>query len=523
MRRKCFRLTALSLITTLAPIAALSQQASESDPAVAAARSHFAGQAATYGLTNPAAELQLRSARHDQGIGHVRFNQYFNGVPVFGGEAIAHVDSKGTVTVTNSIARGLAVSVLPNVGKQAAIEAAARRAGVLGSYEAVVAELNVVPAGEWTPKAVLVWRIRVVAENDIDIAKHWDVFVDAHDGSIVKAFDSLHTAVSFSAVTGNTMWSGNVTMTGALYNGNAYLLLSLGQSNLGTKNLNHATSGTGSWMYSLTPAFGNGDKSNSDPNTAGADAHFGATSTWRYYKNTFGRNGIDNTGRSSYSRVHYGINYENAFWSDSCFCMTYGDGKTTFYTLTALDVAGHELSHGVMASEANLTYSGESGGLNESNSDIFGSMVEYYVNNSADTPDYWIGERIYRSNWPGGVYNQQYALRYMDDPHKDGASPACWYSGIGSLNVHYSSGPNNHVFYLLAEGGTSKCNGQVVTGIGRAKASAIWYNAICNYMTAGTNYHGARTAALNSAAQLYGSGSPEYNAVNAAYAAINVN
>jgi Zn-dependent metalloprotease len=202
--------------------------------------------------------------------------------------------------------------------------------------------------------------------------------------------------------------------------------------------------------------------------------------------------------------------------------MTYGDGGSTFYPLVSLDIAGHEMSHGVMASEANLTYSGESGGLNESSSDIFGALVEFSVNSPLDLGDWWIGERIYRSNWSSGSYVQSTALRYMDNPAGDGASPACWSSTIGSLDVHYSSGPNNHMFYLLADGGTSKCNGNVVAGIGRDKAARIWYKAISDYMTSSTNYKGARTAALNAAAALYGSSSSEYNAVAAAYSAINV-
>lgn len=518
-----FTRTALSLLAGLVPLAVSAQTVNENDPAVVTARAHFAANAQAYGLSNPAAELQLRTVRTDHGVGHVRFNQYYKGVPVFGGEAIAHVDSKGAVTVTSAIARGLVVDVTPRLNRQAAIEAASRVAGIQGAYVAETADLKVLPAGEWTPRAVLVWHIQVNAENDVDLAKHWDVFVSAQDGSIVKAFDSLHTAASRATLTGNTMWSGTVSMPGLKYN-NVYVLYNYDQAGMTTRNLNHGTSGTGSVMYSTTTTFGNGDKANTDPNTAGADAHFGGVKTWDYYKTTFGRNGIDNAGRTTYSRVHYSTNYENAFWSDSCFCMTYGDGRTTFYTLTALDVAGHEMSHGVMASEANLTYAGESGGLNESNSDIFGTMVEYYVNNASDVPDYWIGERIFRANWPTPTtYVQTQALRYMDDPHKDGISPACWYSGIGNIDVHYSSGPNNHMFYLLAEGGTSKCNGKVVTGIGRAKAAAIWYNAICNYMSANTNYAAAKTAALGSAAQLYGAGSAEYNAVIAAYAAINVN
>jgi Zn-dependent metalloprotease len=150
-------------------------------------------------------------------------------------------------------------------------------------------------------------------------------------------------------------------------------------------------------------------------------------------------------------------------------------------------------------------------------------MVEFFVNSSVDVPDYWIGERIRRSNYnSAGTYTQNSALRYMDTPARDGRSPACWSSSIGSLDVHYSSGPNNHMFYLLSNGGTSQCNGRVVTGIGRDNAARIWYRAITDFMTASTSYRGARTAALNAAAALYGTGSTQYNAVNAAYAAINV-
>jgi Zn-dependent metalloprotease len=221
--------------------------------------------------------------------------------------------------------------------------------------------------------------------------------------------------------------------------------------------------------------------------------------------------------------VHYGQSYENAFWSDACFCMTYGDGAATFYSLVSLDVAGHEMSHGVMSAEANLTYTGESGGLNESSSDIFGTMVEFFANSSLDAPDYWIGERILRSNWSGpaaNTYDQLGALRYMDDPARDGVSSACWYPGIGFTNVHRSSGPNNHMFYLLAHGGTSRCNGQAVEGIGNDKAARIWYDAVTNRMTASTSYHAARTAVLAAAGSLYGPA--EQDAVAAAFSAINV-
>ncbi|WP_033214755.1 M4 family metallopeptidase [Kitasatospora phosalacinea] len=222
-----------------------------------------------------------------------------------------------------------------------------------------------------------------------------------------------------------------------------------------------------------------------------------------------------------------GSNYVNAFWDDSCFCMTYGDGASNTHPLTELDVSGHEMSHGVTSNTAGLNYSGESGGLNEATSDIFGTLVEFYANLPKDNPDYLIGELI-------NINGNGTPLRYMDKPSKDGASADYWSSTVGNKDVHYSSGVANHFFYLLAEGSGAKTvngvsynsptyNGAAVTGVGRAKAAQIWYRALTVYMTSSTNYKGARTATLNAAKDLYGSGSAEYNAVAAAWTGVNVN
>ena len=172
-----------------------------------------------------------------------------------------------------------------------------------------------------------------------------------------------------------------------------------------------------------------------------------------------------------------------------------------------------------------LTYSGESGGLNEATSDIFGTMVEFYAANSSDPADYLIGEEFDLKNHVG--------FRRMDNPSADGDSFNCWSSAVGNADVHYSSGVGNHFFYLLAEGSGAKtiggvahnsttCNGSTVTGIGRDAASAIWYRALTVYMTSSTNYAGARTATLNAARDLYGAGSAQQNAVAAAWSAVSV-
>jgi hypothetical protein len=189
-------------------------------------------------------------------------------------------------------------------------------------------------------------------------------------------------------------------------------------------------------------------------------------------------------------------------------------------------VAAHEMSHGVTAATAGLTYSGESGGLNEATSDIFAAAVEFHADLPADVPDYMVGEKI-------DINGNGTPLRYMDKPSKDGASRDYWSSTLGSVDVHYSSGPANHLFYLLSEGSGAKTvngvaydsptyDGVPVAGIGIDNAQKVWYRALSTYMTSSTNYAGARTATLQAAADLFGAYSPTYLAVADAWAAINV-
>ncbi|MYR83520.1 peptidase M4 family protein, partial [Streptomyces sp. SID685] len=149
------------------------------------------------------------------------------------------------------------------------------------------------------------------------------------------------------------------------------------------------------------------------------------------------------------------------------------------------------------------------------------------ANNASDKGDYLIGEKI-------DINGDGTPLRYMDQPSKDGASADYWSSDVGDLDVHYSSGVANHFFYLLSEGSGAKTingvsydsptyDGSTVTGISRAKALQIWYKALTEYFTSTTDYAAARQGTLQAAADLYGSASDEYNAVAAAWSAVNVN
>ena len=206
--------------------------------------------------------------------------------------------------------------------------------------------------------------------------------------------------------------------------------------------------------------------------------------------------------------------------------MTYGDGAGNTHPLVGLDVAAHEMTHGVTENTADLSYTGESIGLNEATSDIFGTAVEFYANNSTDVPDYLIGERI-------NINGNGTPLRYMDRPSRDGRSPDCWSASVGGLDPHFASGPLNHWFYLASEGSGAKtingvpynsptCNASTVTPIGRDKAAKIWYRTLTTYLTSSSTYASARDGAIQSAKDLYGANSPECTNVAASFSAIAV-
>ncbi|MCW3841282.1 M4 family metallopeptidase [Micromonospora yasonensis] len=462
-------------------------------------------------LVTDGQSFTLRNVTTDaDGTEHVRLNRYQDGLPVLGGDTVVHL-GKGN----NWKGASQSLAAAPTRGAKARVSAAAAGRAALATSTAASRRVDgsqLVYDADATGTA-LAYEVVVGGAYADGTPSELHVLVDATSGKVRDSWEGVQRDG-----TGNTFHSGTVTVGSTLSVG-TYQLADGTRGGHKTYDLNGGTTGTGTLVTSVSNIFGDGTLANRQ--TAAADAAYGAQETWDFYKSTFGRNGIRNDGVGAYSRVHYSTNYANAFWQDSCFCMTYGDGSSGWYPLTSLDVAGHEMSHGVTSNTAGLRYSGESGGLNEATSDIFGTLVEFYANNANDPGDYLIGEKLRTSGAP---------LRYMDQPSKDGSSANCWSRSVGRLDVHYSSGVANHFFYLLAVGsGASSygnsptCNGSTVTGIGNAKAGAIWYRALTTYMTSRTDYAGARTATLSAAADLYGTGSVEYSTVAAAWSAVSVN
>ncbi|WP_251095009.1 M4 family metallopeptidase [Streptomyces sp. Caat 7-52] len=448
---------------------------------------------------------------------HTRYERTYGGLPVLGGDLIVETRASKTMDVIRATGATLKVAGLtPAVSKAAAEKQAVQRAKALGGTKSAADTVRKVIWAA-TGKPVLAYETVVGGLQDDGTPNQLHVITDAATGKKLYEYQGIKNGI------GNTQYSGQVTLT-TTQSGSTYTLNDGARGNHKTYNLNHGSSGTGTLYSQNNDTWGNG--SNSNAATAGADAHYGAALTWDFYKNTFGRSGIKNNGVGAYSRVHYGNSYVNAFWDDSCFCMTYGDGSGNAKPLTSIDVAGHEMSHGVTSATANLNYSGESGGLNEATSDIMAAGVEFYANNPTDVGDYLVGEKI-------DINGNGTPLRYMDKPSKDGASKDNWYSGIGGVDVHYSSGPANHFFYLLSEGSGAKVVNGVsynsptadnlpVTGIGRDKALQIWYRALSTKWTSTTNYAGARTGTLAAAGELYGTSSAEYKAVQDAWAGVAV-
>ena len=463
------------------------------------------------------------------GASHVRLHRSYRGLEVVGGDLVVHqTRAQAWKGVSQTLDRRISLSTTPAVSQSAAEAAALAPSAVTKGIRGDHAESAalVVDATGATPR--LAWRVISGGVQSDGTPSRLASYVDARTGSLIRAEQQIETADG----SGQSLYSGTVPLQLTL-SGTTYQLKDPTRGNTYTTDMKNASDSTlcqllgwgcstGTLFTSPDNSFGNGSTSSRE--SAAVDAQYGTNMTWDFYKTTFGRNGIFGNGTGSYNRVHYGSNYVNAFWDGTK--MTYGDGDGTNYgPLTSLDVAGHEMSHGVTENTAGLSYSGESGGLNEATSDIFGTMVEFFANNPSDPGDYLIGEQFDLKNHLG--------FRRMDNPASDGSSVNCWSSSTGNLDVHYSSGVGNHFFYLLSEGSGAKtlngvsynsptCNGSTVTGIGRAAAANIWYRALTVYMTSSTNYSGARTATLNAARDLYGAGSTQYNAVAAAWSAVNV-
>ena len=246
------------------------------------------------------------------------------------------------------------------------------------------------------------------------------------------------------------------------------------------------------------------------------EAYDGLGDTYRFYWEVLGRDSIDDAALPLLGEVHFGVNYDNAFWDGARMMFGDGDGRLFTGFTGAVDVIGHELTHGVTQDTLNLLYTGQSGALNESISDVFGSLVKQYrMNQTADRADWLIGAGILGPAFPG------IALRSMKEPGTayDGDGQPAIMSGYvvttaDNGGVHINSGIPNHAFYLTAA---------ALGGYAWERAGRIWYRVMSTRAVApDAQFHTFGLATVNAAIALYGDTSPEAQAVTSAWIRVGV-
>ena len=424
-----------------------------------------------------AGDVAVRRVQIDTaGQAYARVAQTVAGIPVFGAEAVVKLDSGGNyVTMIGALRRDVRVDTVAKIDAARATSLAIQAQGGTRQAPVVMGTDLQILVGHGKDRLTHRVQLDYVASGLISRPV---VFIDAQTGAVVWSYDNLQTA-----------------------------------KNREVHNLNHGTSLPGP----LARSEGGAATGDND-----VDTNYDRLG-WTYdcYNGMYGRDSFDNAGAKLISSVHYSNNYVNAFWDGTQ--MVYGDGDNvnSISLAISMDVTAHELTHAVTERTSNLIYSGESGGLNEAMSDIFGNTCEWYRDNNGNIAgptsanNYLVGDDIWLAD-P--------ALRYMADPALDGASLDFWTSSAGNVDVHYSSGIANLAYYLLAEGGTHPRgkSTNVVTGIGIHDAGQIFYRANTVYLTASSSFADARAATAHAATDLFGASSTQVAQVNNAWTAVGV-
>lgn len=381
----------------------------------------------------------------------------------------------------------------------------------------------------------LVNKINLTSFNPI---KSVDFVIDAQTGEIVSQIDKVMYADTPSSSA--TYFRGTKSITVDSYSGgyrlmdNARKIKTVNGSQVGW-GLN--SDGTFSGYSEYTNTVANFTSTSSRP---AVEVHWGMIKTYDYYKNIHNRSSFDGNNHSIHNYYDAGdflgddenaAAFDEMFGSDLYNGMFYGKGGSDMHPVVALDVAGHEFTHMVVNRNGNggLNYQGESGALNESFADIFGTAIEFYVN---DNPNWTIGEGIFKSN-----INYNY-FRSMSDPNTipaflapnqpdtyEGNYWANTSSSFDNGGVHINSGVGNHWFYLLSVGGigiNDLNNNYYVNPITIQKAEKIAYRALTNGLTPTATYQDAYNATITAAITLYGANSNEWEQVVNAWYAVGI-
>ncbi len=466
----------------------------------------------------------------DAGQLHIRFKQLFEQSEIAFSSIVIHVDGNKLIAINGEIVVHVSISNTILKDSNSSLDHALDFVGArtykwqITEEESLLKQEQGDPDATYFPtgKLCLIGQIgqpfRYAYRYDIysqDPLSRQYVFVDAQDGQILDVEERIHT--------------GN--LPGIAHTAYSGIRSIITDSTSGQYRLRDTTRGMGVFTFDLNNStqhnqgvdFWDNDNvwNNVNPqlDQYAADAHWGAERMFDYLDSMHNRNSIDGQGFALLSYVHYGSNYNNAFWDGQR--MTYGDGNATTNPLTSIDIAGHEIAHGLTNFTSALRYRSESGALNESFSDIFGVALEFYSRSNAN----WLmGEDI------GGAFRSISNPNAYGDPDTYDGQNWIDQNCIPTRNndwcgVHTNSGVQNHWFYLLTNGGTGvNDRGDTfnIAGLGMDKAAKIAFRNLTVYLSQNSDHDDARFYAIKSAIDLYGGCSPEVESTTNAWYAVGV-
>lgn len=470
-------------------------------------------------MENPQRDFSIKSLRVDNSNRtHIRFEQLHKGIPVYGSEVMVHLGNDGDSFNGQYRIIRADLGIEPSLSRESAIQRVNAHLNK-GMNRRALSEFEKQLVLYDEPQATLcIYQDRSLVKTDVlayhvtvcpSISERWEYFIDATTGAVLHHFDNVCTADGPRTATGADL--NGVTRTIQTYQlGTSYILLDISRSmyKAAQSTLPDAPTG-GIVTVDMNNTFGDdqvvrrvvslNNQWTSPTAVKALSAHYNAGLAYEYYLTKHGRQSIDGAGGTILSIVNVpdedGTGLDNAFWNGKA--MYYGNGNTALKPTSAgIDVAGHEMTHGVVQSTANLEYQGEAGAINESMADVFGTMID-------PDGDWLMGEDVVRTtSYPSG------ALRSLIDPHNGGTqlgSPGFQpkhvdeqYKGTSDNGgVHINSGIPNHAFYKYA------------TAITRVKAAAVYYKALDEYLTKSSQFIDLRIAVIQAATDLYGAGSPE--------------
>ncbi|MCI0698857.1 M4 family metallopeptidase [candidate division KSB1 bacterium] len=486
----------------------------------------------TFRLDDPHSELKVvESFQDDFGKQHVKLAQWYQGVPVWGQDLVAHLEANGELYSVNARYSPTPKTInvnAANLGAEQAIQIARNN---------LTAQTSIEEFGELTQKILsyngpratkyilidqktqqphLIWHVQIRS----NLRDKWYYFIDASTGEILERYNDTNFD---GPVTANATDLNGVTQTINVYQvGNTYYLIDASRPIWQTTQPDILNDPQGAlWTIDArgkdlgrdTELFHVTSNNNTWNDRASVSAHSNVGRVFEYYYSTHGRRAIDDQNSTIISVIHVtdeGQPMDNAYWNGAL--MAYGDGNIALKPLAGgLDVAAHEMTHGVISRTVNLEYKFQSGALNESFADVFAVMV--------DRDDWLLGEDVaLTSYFPSG------ALRNLQDPHNGGNSlndngwqPAHMNEFVDLTidqdngGVHINSGVPNRACYLIGN------------AIGRDKTESIYYRVLsARYLNTQSRFVDLRLAAIRAATDLYGDNSAEVNAAKAGFDGVGI-